>query len=161
MNVSKELITEIFAECLSRQIKIVTVESCTGGLISSTITNFPGSSAVFDRGFVTYSNQSKCDLIGVSKNLIESHGAVSQEVVTEMALNPVKFDKENIITIAISGVAGPNSSENKPVGLVWLASFKENHLLTKELRLGPIGREEIRNIGTREALNLLLENLKC
>ena len=102
------LINDIFQKCLLNNLKIIAVESCTGGLISSAITSIAGSSKVFDKGLTTYSNESKIELLGVSERTILKVGAVSRETVSEMAMNPViKSEQKNLITIATSGVAGP------------------------------------------------------
>ena len=154
------LIQHIFNLCLAKKLMITSVESCTGGLISSAITDIEGSSKVFDNGLVTYSNESKTKLVGVSTETILTFGAVSKEVVTEMATQPVvSNDNKNLITIATSGVAGPSQSENKPVGLIWIASYRHDNLLTKKLNLGPLSRYDIRKKTVTAALSLLLDNL--
>ena len=154
------LIQYIFNLCLAKKLMITSVESCTGGLISSAITDIEGSSKVFDKGLVTYSNESKTKLVGVSTETILKFGAVSQEVVTEMATQPVvSNDNKNLITIATSGVAGPAQSENKPVGLIWIASYRYDNLLIKKLNLGPLSRYDIREQTVTAALSLLRDNL--
>ena len=136
------------------------MESCTGGMISGAITDIPGSSKVFDRGLITYSNESKIELLGVSKKTIETHGAVSREVVCEMAVNLIQDQKlKNRLTIATSGVAGPDKSEKKPVGLVWIASYKDDNLIVKKINFGNCPRHEIRQKTVFEALKLVQENL--
>ena len=160
MTTQRKLLEIIFKLCLQKNITITAIESCTGGLISSAITEIPGSSKVFNKGLITYSNKSKVSLLGISESTISKYGAVSQEVITEMAVNPIsKFKQKNQISIATSGVAGPGQSENKPVGLIWLASYKDNNLLIKELNLGNLNRNLIRQKTVFEALSLLAENL--
>ena len=160
MTTQRKLLEIIFKLCLQKNITITAIESCTGGLISSAITDIPGSSKVFNKGLITYSNKSKVSLLGISESTISKYGAVSQEVITEMAVNPItKFKQKNQISIATSGVAGPGQSENKPVGLIWLASYKDNNLLIKELNLGNLNRNLIRQKTVLEALSLLAENL--
>ena len=156
----KELLQDIFQRCIDKNLTIITMESCTGGLISSAITDTPGSSKVFDRGLITYSNESKVELLGVSKVNIDTHGAVSREVVTEMATNLIKSVKSlKKISIATTGVAGPGKSEHKPVGLVWLASYRYDKLIIKKLNFGILSRHEIRQKTVFESLKLLQESL--
>ena len=161
MITNNALLKTIFQRCLQKNLVITTIESCTGGLISSEITNIPGSSKVFEKGLITYSNESKVRLLGISKKIIKEYGAVSREVISQMAINPVKNNKQkNQITIATSGVAGPDQSEQKPVGLVWLASYRHDNLMVKKIDLGNLDRITIRQRTVFEALNLLEQNLK-
>ena len=160
MSTHKNLLEDIFKICLQENLLITTVESCTGGLISSAITDIPGSSTVFDKGFITYSNESKIQLLGVSKHLLDQYGAVSKQVISEMAINPIsKSQRKNQISIASSGIAGPEQSEQKPVGLIWLASFYDGRLILKKLNLGNLDRVTIRQKTVTAALDLLKENL--
>ena len=162
MSLQKKLLQDIFQQCRNKDLSIITMESCTGGLISGAITDIPGSSDVFDKGLITYSNESKITLLGVSKTNIETFGAVSREVVIEMATKPiVDIRLHNKVSIATSGVAGPGQSEEKPVGLVWLASYKHNSLLVKKLNFGNISRYKIRQKAVFESLKLLQENLRA
>ena len=160
MSLQKILLHNIFQQCKNKKLKIVTIESCTGGLISGAITDIPGSSEIFDQGFITYSNESKIELLGVSKTTINTYGAVSREVVSEMASRIIQngFSK-NIVSIATSGVAGPKKSEQKPVGLVWLASYKPGNLIVKKINFGNLSRYQIRKKSVLEALKLVQENL--
>ena len=161
MNNHKNLLQDIFLGCLQRDVFITTIESCTGGLISSEITNIAGSSKVFEKGFVTYSNKSKVQLLGISEETLRKYGAVSREVIIEMAMSQIKNNKEkNQITIATSGVAGPEKSEKKPVGLIWLACYRYDNLLVRKLDLGNLDRMTIRQRTVFEALALLKQNLK-
>ena len=107
----------------ARQLKLVTVESCTGGMIAAAITAVPGSSAVFERGFVTYSNEAKMELVGVSAQTLAQHGAVSAKTVREMVEGGLRAsNKRAQVGIAVTGVAGPDGgSEQKPVGTVCVA----------------------------------------
>ena len=160
MSSQKKLVEDIFRQCLKKDLHIITMESCTGGLISGAITDIPGSSKIFDKGLITYSNESKVELLGVSKTNIDTFGAVSREVVTEMATKLIiDTNAQNKISIATSGVAGPGKSEQKPVGLVWLASYKYNNLIVRKIDFGNISRYKIRKKAVYEALKLLQENL--
>ena len=161
MSLQKKLVEDIFEKCLKKDLTIITMESCTGGLISGAITDIPGSSKVFDKGLITYSNESKVALLGVSRTNIDTFGAVSREVVTEMATKLIiDTNSQHKVSIATSGVAGPGKSEEKPVGLVWLASYKYNNLIVKKINFGNISRYKIRKKAVYEALKLLQENLR-
>ena len=140
----------------ARDLRIATAESCTGGLIAAALTEVPGSSDVFERGFVTYSNAAKIEDLGVSPELIQLRGAVSREVAEAMATGTLERSKANV-SVAVTGVAGPGGGSSvKPVGLVHLASAgRQGTLLHKELRLGEIGRREIRLATVGEALRLV------
>lgn len=114
------LITDIFRRLQERDWMIVTAESCTGGMISARLTEVPGSSAYVDRGFVTYSNQAKTEMLGVPASLIDIHGAVSPEVAEFMASGALKASNASI-AISVTGIAGPGgATEHKPVGLVYI-----------------------------------------
>ncbi len=160
MNTCENLLKDIFQKCLKEKLLVTAVESCTGGLISSEITNIPGSSKVFEKGLITYSNESKVQLLGISKQILKKYGAVSREVISQMAMNPILHNKQNNkITIATSGVAGPDQSEKKPIGLIWLASYRHDNLLIKKINLGNLDRMTIRQRTVFEALTLLKQNL--
>jgi len=105
---------------LNHKLKITTAESCTGGWLSQAITSVPGSSNWIDRAYITYSNKAKHDMLDVDKKVLDDKGAVSQEVVEQMAAHALKKSNSNI-SVAISGIAGPDGgSEEKPVGTVWI-----------------------------------------
>ena len=138
-----------------QNLTLATAESCTGGLIAAAITAIPGSSAWFDRGFVTYSNHAKGEMLGVHPATLESHGAVSEAVVTEMAEGAISASDAEV-SVAVSGVAGPGGgSAAKPVGLVCLAWGMQR----RETRARSVhcegGREEVR----RRAVVLALEGI--
>jgi nicotinamide-nucleotide amidase len=139
--------------------KIATAESCTGGLVAAAITDVAGSSDVFDRGFVTYSNAAKIEMLGVPAELIAKHGAVSAEVAQAMADGALNHSNADL-AIAITGIAGPSGgTAEKPVGLVYLAeatrsSFRSTTLF--ELRCGDLGRAAVRQAAVRQALQLAL-----
>lgn len=137
------------------KMTLCTAESCTGGLIAGLLTEVPGSSDVVDRGLVTYSNGAKCDLLGVPASLIDRFGAVSEEVAVAMARGAIRSSAVDL-SIAVTGVAGPGGgTPEKPIGLVHLAAHVRGHqAVTKELRLGDIGRTEVRLATVRTALAL-------
>jgi nicotinamide-nucleotide amidase len=126
--------TDLLDKLKQKKLKLVSAESCTGGLLAATLTTIPGSSDVYDRGFITYSNEAKMEMLDVPRALIEKHGAVSAEVAAAMAKGALKNVSADI-AIAITGIAGPKTSEHKPVGLVYIAvchqgktRIIENHL---------------------------------
>ena len=140
--------------------KVALAESCTGGLVCGALTEIPGSSSVLDRGFVTYSNQAKMELLGVPQDIIETFGAVSVACVWAMAQGALKKSNADV-AVAISGVAGPDGgSEHKPVGTVVFAQAKrgeENAEPVAEMRkLDGSSRAEVRRQATLVALELLL-----
>ncbi|TPP11074.1 CinA family protein [Rhizobium glycinendophyticum] len=135
---------------------ISTAESCTGGLIAGALTEIAGSSAVVDRGFVTYTNQAKMDLIGVTAKTLEGFGAVSRETALQMAHGALmRSDAE--VAVAVTGIAGPGGgSPEKPVGLVHLALKSRSGLIDqREMRYGDIGRDQVRLATVRTALEML------
>jgi nicotinamide-nucleotide amidase len=137
---------------------MATAESCTGGMIAAHCTDLAGSSAWFERGFVTYSNEAKTELLGVPASLIAQDGAVSQSVARAMALGACHRSKAHI-SVAVTGIAGPaGGSAEKPVGTVWLAWCVEGNVQT-EMRLFPGDRAQIRQATTQAALEGLLKRL--
>ncbi|MDA9703064.1 nicotinamide-nucleotide amidohydrolase family protein, partial [Paracoccaceae bacterium] len=114
MRKSQELSRKLLESCSNKNIKLITAESCTGGLLSANITGIAGSSAVFSYGVICYSNESKRKFLNVDDKTLESHGAVSFETVREMLAGLCNQVESKTLTIAISGVAGPNGSESKP-----------------------------------------------
>lgn len=136
---------------------LATAESCTGGLIAAFLTDVPGSSAVLDRGFVTYSNASKSEMIGVPADLITAHGAVSEAVALAMARGALAASSA-AVAIAVTGVAGPGGgSADKPVGLVHLALADETGAVHRVMRFGNPGRHAIRLQTVGIALQMLLD----
>jgi nicotinamide-nucleotide amidase len=136
--------------------KIVTAESCTGGLIAAALTEIPGSSDVFERGFVSYSNESKIELLGVLPDLLESHGAVSAQVAEAMAQGALDFSLADV-AVSVTGIAGPGGgSLNKPVGLVFFGVATRTGALFHFQCQFKGDRDDIRAQSVREALKLLL-----
>src|SRR5690606_21917123 len=138
------------------QLKLVTAESCTGGLIAGLLTEIPGSSDVLERGYVTYSNAAKSSCLGVDPQLIAEHGAVSEEVARAMAAGALA-NSEADLAVAVTGVAGPGGgSAEKPVGLVHFAAARKSQpLMHLESRFGDLGRTAIRLASVRAALDLV------
>lgn len=115
-----ELAEAVLADLRGAGVMVATAESCTGGLIAGALTEIPGSSDVVDRGFVTYTNDAKQEMLGVDPGLIETHGAVSDPVARAMAEGALAHSRA-AVTVAVTGVAGPGASERKPAGLVYIA----------------------------------------
>lgn len=133
---------------------IATAESCTGGLIAGAITDIAGASAVFDRGFVTYSNAAKVEMLGVSEATLAAHGAVSEEVAAEMARGA--RDRSGVdVAVSVTGIAGPGGSEHKPEGRVCFGLATAAGVATETVEFGALGREKVRAATVRHALALL------
>ena len=135
---------------------IATAESCTGGLVAGAITDLPGASEIFDRGFVTYSNAAKVEMLGVRNETLDARGAVSRETAIEMAEGALKFSRATL-AVSITGIAGPDGgTPEKPVGLVHFAcAGKNGEVVAMEKRYGPLARGEIRLASVRTALDML------
>lgn len=148
----------IISDFSARGLMVSTAESCTGGLIAGVLTEISGSSAVVDRGFVTYTNQAKMDMIGVTEATLMAYGAVSKETALQMAHGAL-FRSRAAVSVAVTGVAGPGGgSTEKPVGLVHLsAQSRMGKILHREMRYGDIGRTEVRLATIRTALEMLQE----
>lgn len=148
----------IIADFTQLGLMISTAESCTGGLIAGALTEISGSSAVVDRGFVTYTNEAKVDMLGVMPATLVSFGAVSRETALQMAQGAL-FRSRASIAIAVTGIAGPGGgSAEKPVGLVHLAAqARAGTIIHREMRYGDIGRSKIRLDTIRTALEMIRE----
>ena len=150
------LIQKLASQCLGRDILIVTAESCTGGLLSSLFTQEAGSSKWFDRGFVTYSNNSKIDSLGVREETLGNFGAVSQEVANEMSTGALKNSEANL-GISITGIAGPDGgSLAKPVGTVYFSIANQKKVILEHKADFKGSRETIRKESVLFVLNKLL-----
>lgn len=150
------LIKKLASQCLERKILLVTAESCTGGLLSSLLTQEAGSSNWFDRGFVTYSNNSKIDSLGVRGDTLENFGAVSQEVANEMSTGAMKNSEANL-GISITGIAGPEGgSLIKPVGTVYFSIANQEKVILEHKSNFKGSRETIRKESVIFVLNKLL-----
>jgi len=144
---------ELLKICKLNKISVTTAESCTGGMIASSIVSINGSSIIFKSGIVTYSNESKAEFLKIPLKLINENGAVSQTIAFQMAKNVLSI-MNSTLSIAVTGIAGPSGGSNdKPVGLVWIAiGTKENVITKKYLFQG--NRLKIRQQTTLEALKL-------
>ena len=143
-----------------KKLKISFAESCTGGLLASSITSISGSSKIFNFGLVTYSNQSKINILNVSKQIITKHGAVSYETCISMVKNLSKISKSNI-SVSVTGIAGPKGGTiKKPVGLVYIGIKKGNKTLVKRYLFKNKKRNLIQKATVIKALNLVLKITK-
>jgi nicotinamide-nucleotide amidase len=137
----------------ARGLKLATAESCTGGLVAAAITDIPGSSDVFDRGFVTYSYPAKVAMLGVPQAMLTEHGAVSEAVARAMAEGALAGSDADV-AVAITGVAGPGASEAKPEGLVWFAVATRDGARAERRDFGALGRDRVRARSVETALEL-------
>jgi nicotinamide-nucleotide amidase len=155
-----ELAAVVLNEAKSKGLRIATAESCTGGLIAGLLTEIPGSSDVVERGFVTYSNEAKADLLGIPMALIQANGAVSEPVARAMAEGAVRHSLAQL-AVSVTGIAGPGGgTADKPVGLVHMAvALEGGPTLHEEHRFGDIGRGMVRLKTVEAALRLLLKLL--
>ena len=152
------LAKDIVERASATGIVISTAESCTGGMISAAITDIAGSSRVLDRGFVTYSNAAKMDMLGVSAETLDTHGAVSEQVAAEMAAGALKHSNATL-TVSVTGIAGPGGSDFKPEGRVCFGLATKDGVETQQVDFGPLGRAGVRDATMAHALELLLQTL--
>ena len=153
------LARQVVVAAAAKNLMIATAESCTGGLVAGALTAVAGSSAVVERGFVTYSNAAKTSMLGVPADLIADHGAVSEAVARAMALGAIQHSGATV-SVSVTGIAGPGGgSENKPVGLVHFAACGRDGVVHAEHRFGEVGREAVRLASVRTALEMLLDRI--
>lgn len=153
-----DLAAGVLATCRARGLMLATAESCTGGLVAGALTDIAGSSDVVERGFVTYSNAAKVEMLGVPEAWIAEHGAVSELVARAMAEGAIARSRADV-AVAVTGIAGPGGgSAGKPVGLVHFAAARRGAAtLHVERRFGDLGRAEIRRRSVAQALELLMQ----
>ena len=156
----KHLGKNIVNKLIKNKLKISIAESCTGGLLSSAITSVSGSSKVFNLGLVTYSNQSKINLLKVPKNIIKKYGTVSEQVCLAMVKNISKIDKAHM-SVSITGIAGPSGgTKKKPVGLVYIGVMKTNKIKINKYLFKNRGRTFIQRSAVNKCIGLILGSLK-
>lgn len=155
---TEELAQDILTRAMAAEVTITTAESCTGGMVAAAITDIAGSSTIFERGVVTYSNAAKVDLLGVRPATLEAHGAVSEEIAAEMA-EGARARAGADLAVSVSGIAGPGGSEHKPEGRVCFGLATAKGTRTETVEFGALGRAEVRAAATRHALTLLLAAL--
>lgn len=152
-----ELAARVLAACRGAGLSVTTAESCTGGMIAAALTAVPGSSDVMERGFVTYSNRAKTEMLGVADQLIDTHGAVSEAVARAMAEGALARSHAGL-SVAVTGVAGPGGgTAEKPVGLVHIATALDGAETLHRRTLFAGGREEVRRRSAETALTMMLE----
>jgi nicotinamide-nucleotide amidase len=144
--------------CKAKDLTVATAESCTGGLVAGALSEITGSSAVLDRGFVTYSNTAKQQMLGVNPATIEFHGAVSKECAEEMAKGALAHASVSL-AVSITGIAGPTGAvPGKPIGLVYFCGVsRSGRVIPRDCRWGDIGRTEVRRRSVLQALAILRE----
>ncbi len=152
---TEPLATQVLTACRARRWRIATAESCSGGLITAALTDIAGSSDVVDRGFVTYSNLAKMQMLGVLPETLSQHGAVSEDVAREMALGALARADANV-AVAVTGIAGPGGSEFKPEGRVCFGLATTDGCVTETVDFGALGRAEVRAATVARALTLIL-----
>ena len=156
----KLLVKKIISKLIKKKLKISVAESCTGGMLSSIITSSNGSSKVFNLGLITYSNQSKINLLKVPKKVIEKYGAVSKQVCLVMVKNVSKIGKTKM-SASITGIAGPSGgTKKKPVGLVYVGIKKSNKICVNRYMFKNRGRSYIQKLAVNKSLRLILSVLK-
>ena len=152
----KNLANKVVKKLIKKKLKVSFAESCTGGLLSSSITSISGSSKVFNLGLITYSNKAKVDILKVPNKIIKRYGAVSEECCLSMVKNLSKISKANI-SISITGIAGPNGGTKlKPVGLVYIGIKKGNNISVQKVLLKSRNRISIQKATTLKVLSAIL-----
>jgi nicotinamide-nucleotide amidase len=155
----QQLVSKLSVRLIFKSLKVVTVESCTGGLIGQTLTEQAGSSSWFAGGLLTYTNQSKTRLAGVDPLLIDKYGAVSEQVAEAMAIGVHQYF-DQCVSVSVSGIAGPSGgSKDKPVGTVCIATVLNNKSRVKRFHFSG-DRQKIRHQATEQALIMLLDAIK-
>ncbi len=153
------LAAQVLDAARAKGVMIATAESCTGGLVVAALTDVPGSSAVVDRGFVTYSNAAKQDMLGVGAETLASYGAVSEETAAEMAAGALARSVAGL-AVATTGIAGPGGSDHKPEGRVCFGLANDSGTQTETVEFGAIGRDRVRAASVEHALRMLLAALE-
>ncbi|MCU4651862.1 CinA family protein [Roseibacterium sp. SDUM158016] len=149
---------EVVETLTARGWMLVTAESCTGGLIAAAVTDVPGSSRALDRGFVTYSNAAKMEMLGVAEATLATHGAVSEPVAAEMAQGALALSHARI-AVSVTGIAGPGGSGQKPEGRVCFGLATGDGVTTQTVEFGALGRDAVRRASVDHALKLVLDAL--
>ena len=153
----KNLLNTVVKKLIKKKLKITLAESCTGGLLASSITSINGSSKIFNLGLITYSNKAKIDILNVPKKIIEKYGSVSDECCVSMVRNLSKISKADI-SISITGIAGPNGGTTlKPVGLVFIGIKKGNKIIITKNKFRSKNRITIQKLTVKEVLKIILK----
>ena len=152
------LAAQILDKAKQCNVMIASAESCTGGMVMAALTDIAGSSAVAERGFVTYTNAAKMQMLGVKATTLDIHGAVSEEVAAQMAKGALS-NSEAQLSVSITGIAGPGGSGHKPEGRVCFGVSDTQNTTTETVEFGPLGRENVRIAARDHALQMLLNRL--
>ncbi len=153
------IVVDLLDRAKAQGMMIATAESCTGGMVAAALTDIPGSSAVVERGFVTYTNTAKQEMLGVRADTLETYGAVSEEVAQEMA-NGALLNSRAQLAVSITGIAGPGGSEHKPEGRVCFGLAAQGQpTRTETVEFGAQGRDNVRRAARDHALTLLSDAL--
>ncbi len=152
------LATEVLEAARSCGAMIVTAESCTGGMVAAALTDIAGSSDVVDRGFITYSNAAKIDMLDVKPASLETYGAVSEQVALEMVRGALSH-ADATVAVSVTGIAGPGGSEHKPEGRVCFACANARGVTVETIEFGALGRAQVRAAARDHALKMLLDAL--
>jgi len=156
----EQLATDVLEACRAKDWTVATAESCTGGMVAAALTDIAGSSAVVDRGFVTYSNAAKMQMLAVKDTTLQQFGAVSEQTALEMAQGALEASKTDI-AVAITGIAGPGPSEHKPEGRVCFGLARKGCTTTAQtVEFGALGRSAVRFQSAQFALKLILNAAK-
>jgi nicotinamide-nucleotide amidase len=153
-----EAAKNLLAICKRKNLLVATAESCTAGLVAGTLTEVPGTSSILDRGFITYSNEAKHEMLGVPRDILAKHGAVSPQTAEAMARGVLGHSRVHL-AVSVTGIAGPDGgSAEKPVGLVFFAcASRGGKLIASEQRYGDIGRDKVRKRSVLQAFRMLHE----
>ncbi|WP_298835975.1 CinA family protein [uncultured Roseobacter sp.] len=153
------IVAQIFDKAKLSGVMIATAESCTGGMIAAALTEVPGASAVVERGFVTYTNEAKMQMLGVRESTLDAHGAVSEEVAREMASGALVHSSARL-AVSVTGIAGPGGSDFKPEGRVCFGLAAGESVQSETVEFGARGRAQVRQAACEHALKLLLARLQ-
>ena len=152
------LAAQVIVKAQNKGVMIATAESCTGGMVTVALTDIAGSSAVVERGFVTYTNAAKMQMLGVQAQTLEAFGAVSENVAAEMAVGGLAHSEAQL-SVSITGIAGPGGSDHKPEGRVCFGISDAQNTTTETVEFGALGRDTVRKAARDYALKLLLDRL--
>ncbi len=153
------MVADLLALAIEKGLMITCAESCTGGMVAAALTDVPGSSAMMDRGFVTYTNAAKVEMLGVSQSTLDAHGAVSEQVAEEMARGALARSEAQL-AVSITGIAGPGGSEFKPEGRVCFGLASKDQVQVETVEFGALGRGAVRVAARDHALTMLKHRMK-
>ena len=153
------VVSQLLGIALEKNLMLTSAESCTGGMVAAALTDLPGSSAMMERGFVTYTNVAKIEMLGVLPATLQAHGAVSEAVAAEMAQGALAHSNAQL-SVSVTGIAGPGGSEHKPEGRVCFGVAHKAGFVVETKEFGAIGRDLVRAAARDHALGLLLDNVQ-